>query len=316
VSPGRFFPLCATVALVLAGLSGCGNGREVLPLTIDRAALTPPGDTLAASSTESAVRGITAVMVKDFGLPVPRRLTVYVYKGRRAFEEGLIRDAQLAPVRAAELSNFAIGVGQRRRIFLKEGGFLQTEREWLRLIAHELAHVSQIELAGGEGRAEQWLAEGMAEWVAYAYLEHRGLDSMDRRRVAATSSLRNHATLIQARLDLEGHGTPRGFIAWHLREGSLPTYQLAFLMADYLIERQGLDRVTAYFASFARSRDRHRNFRKAFGRTLAEFEMEVLAHLKSRVSPPAPAADPLDQPPPAGGDPAGAPDGLALAPER
>ena len=43
--------------------------------------------------------------------------------------------------------------------------------EWLRLIAHELTHVSQFELAGGEGRAEQWLAEGMAEHVAFQVLE-------------------------------------------------------------------------------------------------------------------------------------------------
>jgi len=38
----------------------------------------------------------------------------------------------------------------------------------LRLIAHELTHVSQIELAVAKDAGEQWLAEGMAEWVAFS----------------------------------------------------------------------------------------------------------------------------------------------------
>ena len=37
---------------------------------------------------------------------------------------------------------------------------------------------SQIELAQGEGRAEQWLAEGMAEWVAFTVLDRLGLDTL------------------------------------------------------------------------------------------------------------------------------------------
>ena len=44
------------------------------------------------------------------------------------------------------------------------------------------------------------------------------------------------------RLDLDTLGTPRGFTVRHLRDGSLPTYQLAFLMADYLSRRDGFDR--------------------------------------------------------------------------
>ena len=69
------------------------------------------------------------------------------------------------------------------------------------------------------------------------------------------------------------------------REGALPTYQLAFLMADYLVERNGFDRMKRYFGSFARSRDRQRNFRVAFGTTVAAFELDVLAHLKVAAGP-------------------------------
>ncbi len=260
-----------------------GGTRVVLPLAIDPTSLALPADAGTLRSTEAAVRGVAAIMAKNFGLSVPERVTVYVYAGRRAFEQGLIQDARVPPVSAAELSDFAIGVGRRRQLLLNEEGPDRTEREWLRLIAHELTHVSQIELAGAEGRGEQWLAEGVAEWVAYGALERLGLDTVNRRRTAATVGLRKHSTLIQAQLDLETRGDPRGFTLWHQREGSLPTYQLAFLMADYLIERRGFDRVRAYFASFAESRDRRGNFRHAFGGTLDEFETDVLAHLRASV---------------------------------
>ncbi len=138
-------------------------------------------------------------------------------------------------------------------------------------------------MAGGEGRGEQWLAEGMAEWVAFSTLERLGLDTLSSRRLAAVSGIRNHASLLQGGLALEARGTPPGFTRWHVRDGSLPTYQLAFLMADHLIARQGLDTVRGYFASFAQSSDRHANFRHAFGESISEFESGMLTHLNVTV---------------------------------
>lgn len=273
-----------SVALALALLVvGCGSSRLVLPVTIEPDALPLPADARALTTHEAAVRGIAAIFVHELGLPVPEQVTVYVYGSRAVFEQGLIRDGQVSPARAAELSDFAIGVGRRRQLLLNDEGAERASREWLRLIAHELAHVSQIELAQGEGRAEQWLAEGMAEWVAFTVLERLGLDSLARRRAAARRGIRNHAALRAARLDLETLGSPRGFTVRHLREGSLPTYQLAFLMADYLIEREGLARVTDYFRLFAASQDRRENFARAFDQTLERFEAEILEHLQAVV---------------------------------
>jgi hypothetical protein len=220
-------------------------------------------------------------MAKSFGLPVPDSVIVLVYGGRRAFEQGLMRDARVSPVQAAQLSDFAIGVGARGQVLLNDQPTDRTQREWLRLIAHELTHVSQIELTGGEGRGEQWLAEGMAEWVAFSTLEHLGLDTLEHRRQAAMAGIRSHVTLLQRKLDLEARGTPRGFTTWHLQEGSIPVYQLAFLMTDYLVDRRGFEAIRTYFASFRRASDRRKNFDAAFGETLTDFEADVLVRLKT-----------------------------------
>jgi hypothetical protein len=272
---------CFVLVPVVIILVGGSDGRVVIPLWLAPISLAAPSDSRGLGTTEEAVRGIAAIMAKRFGLAVPDRVTVYVYDERLAFERGLIQDARVSPLIAASLSNFAIGVGTRGQMLLYDRPRDRSEREWLRLIAHELTHVSQIELAGGEGRGEQWLAEGMAEWIAYSTLERLGLDSLGRRRLATTSGLERHATLFQDGLDLEARGTPLGFTAWHTREGGLATYQLAFYMADYLIERRGFDRMKAYFASFKDSSDRRANFERAFSETIVDFEADVLAHLRT-----------------------------------
>ena len=273
--------LVLTAMLVVGGCGATRTGRTVVPIAMDPAELTPPADSLTLTTHDSAVRGIAGILVKDLKLPVPEQVTVYVYASRQVFEQGLIHDAQVSPVRAAELSDFAIGVGKRRQLLFNDEAYETRGKEWLRLVAHELAHVSQIELAQGEGRAEQWLAEGMAEWVAFTVLERLGLDTLVQRRTVARGGIRSHAALVAARLDLDTLGSPRGFTVRHLREGSLPTYQLAFLMADYLITRDGLPKVVDYFRSFAQRQNRFDNFRRAFGQSLGEFEHEVLGHLKT-----------------------------------
>jgi hypothetical protein len=130
---------------------------------------------------------------------------MYVYSSRRIFEEGLVQDGQVSRLRAAELSDFAAGIGKRRQLLLHHEGAVSSV-DWLRLLAHELTHVSQIEMAQGEGRAEQWLAEGMAEWVAFHVLERLRLDSQLRRRAAAVQGVRLHPALAERRLDLETLG--------------------------------------------------------------------------------------------------------------
>jgi len=265
------------VALALA-VGGCAGGRTVVPVSMEPASMPIPQSAYEFATHEQAVRGIAAILIQDLRMPVPQHVTVYVYSSRRIFEDGLVQDGRVSRLRAAELSDFAAGIGKRRQLLLHHDGAVSSA-DWLRLVAHELTHVSQIEMAQGEGRAEQWLAEGMAEWTAFHVLERLRLDTLRRRRAAAVQGARRHPGLTEARLDLEVLGTPGGFTNRHLRDGSQATYQLVFLLADHLIQRDGFDRVLEYFHSFRTRVDRRANFREAFGQSLAEFEQEALTHL-------------------------------------
>jgi hypothetical protein len=280
VSARRVAWLAPLVGLGLVAVVGCGGaGRLVLPVLLDESASAAPRYPDDFGSHTAVVRGVAGILARDLGLIVPEQFTVYIYSSRTVFERGLVSDGRLPVVRAVELGEFAAGVGKRRQLLLQDRGGPPSAREWLRLIAHELTHVAQIELAQGEGRAEQWLAEGMAEWAAFAVLERLGLDSLATQRVLATSQARMHPALRERRLDLDQLGTPRGFTERHLREGALETYRLAFLMTDHLIHRQGFASLFTYFGELAAGRGRYDSFRLAFDQSLGEFEQEITAHL-------------------------------------
>jgi hypothetical protein len=250
--------------LLLATTVGAGNGAGGLRVP------APHRDTVEEVVT----------VLSELGLTVPADLAVHVYDSPAAFRRGLLDEAYVRPDRADEIAAFAAGLARPGRVLLNAQA-VRGRREWHRLIAHEVTHVAQFALSGGDGRADQWLAEGLAERVAFAALERLGLDTLADRRKVAREGARRHPGVAAGRLDLAALGSPREFTLRHQRDGSIETYQLTFLMADHLVERFGLDAVLGYFRR-CRTLDRMRAFELSFGLTLGQFETEVLQLLRAR----------------------------------
>jgi hypothetical protein len=111
-------------------------------------------------------------------------------------------------------------------------------------------------------------------------LERQGIDTVAERRERALAGARKHPGFVNGRLDLAALGSPREFTLRHQRDGSLETYQLSFLMADYLVQRHGLDGVLGYFRR-CRTLDRDRAFATTFGLSVEQFEVEILRYLRT-----------------------------------
>jgi hypothetical protein len=256
--------------------------RYLLTLTAVVLLFAAPGiaevaGVMAPAAHRDAVDEVATVM-RDLGLVLPADVRVHVYDTRAAFRRGLIDEAYVATDRVEEIASFAAGLARPGRVLLHSRA-AKGRREWRRLIAHELTHVAQFALAGGDGRADQWLAEGVAERVAFEVLERLGLDTLTERRARGLEGARQHPGFAAGRLDLAALGSPREFTLRHQRDGSLETYQLSFLMADYLVGRFGLDGVLDYFRA-CRRLERERAFVAAFGQPVAQFEAEVLSYLR------------------------------------
>ncbi|HET7342048.1 MAG TPA: hypothetical protein VFL90_11330 [Methylomirabilota bacterium] len=264
----RHVPIAALLFLAACGAAPIASVAPVS--TLDIALEVPPAH-------RPAVEEILGIMRGQLGLPLPAQVSVYVYDSRSAFRAGLMDEGYVAPDRVNEIASFAAGLARPGRVLLHSRA-TRGQTEWRRLIAHEMTHVVEFGLAGGDGRADQWLAEGLAERVAFDVLERLGDGSLADRRARALAGARRHPGYVSGHLDLAALGSPREFTLRHQRDGSLETYQLSFLMADYLVQRHGLTTVLDYFRN-CREMDRDRAFLRTFGQPIQQFETEVLGYL-------------------------------------
>ena len=276
--------LVARLPLLFAILVLAGGATRVVPSTAAAGvtAITTGVEIIGEART-GGIQRVVEVLTRDLGLPLPAGTRVHVYTTRETFRRGLVKDAAMGEDGADELAAFAIGIARPGRALLN-GRLAGGGNEWLRLVAHELTHVAQFELAGGEGRAEQWLAEGVAEYVAFRVLERLGEGSVELHRRVALVRVQRQPAFANGRIDLSTLGSPRDFTLRHQREGSVETYHLSFLLAHYLVERHGLDKVLEYFGRLKRQASEGA-FRAAFGESIATFEKQALAHLRA-ASPP------------------------------
>ncbi len=256
------------------------------------------------TSPESTLGTIATVMTADLGIPLPQGFMAFLYPTWAGYAEGLAVAGGVPVDRAGDIAAYSVGLGQAGRVFVSTETLRDAPRTvWLGILAHELTHVAQYELSGGRrGSSEQWLREGMADWVACQVLERLGESTFARERDEVLTAVALAFPALQGRpLDLTDLGRPLGWEARHLRLGNGPTYRLAFLLTEELIRRRGLPALLHYFRAFAESDDRFGHFRRAFGLSLREFEAEALLRVRAELASvardvPSPEEAPPDPP--------------------
>lgn len=285
--PGAGPALAGALASLCLTVWGCARTPLIAPVQVTAAPVSVPAPYV--TDYRSAVALISNIMVTELRLPLPGEVVVFVYPTREAYAEGLARHGRMSRARAAEIAAYSVGLGQPRRLFISDAGLRGKSRGvWLGVVAHELTHVAQYELSGGRrGRSEQWLREGMADWVAARVLERLGETTFGRRRNQALKAVaRSLHPVDREPPDLARLGTPRGWETWNLYRPEAPSYRLAFLLTDLLIQQHGMDRMIAYFRAFARSNDRFGAFQDAFGVVLGDFAGEAVRRLAAETPPP------------------------------
>ena len=273
-------PICVCLALLIVG-AGCAEvgQRSVVEVVLDR---TAPPPLQEASDPRTILSSVAWVLVERLGLPLSSPLHAYFYSTAEAFELGLVTDARSETWFAKDQARFASGVGTYYGILLREDKFRAASiLARVGLVAHELTHVSQYELAGGRrGRSEQWLREGHADWVRFRVLEHLGLRSYAESRKRILQEVRR-AQSVERFPSLTLLATNREWTTARNESGQVATYYQAFLATDWLVERRGHGAVIEYFRRFGRFDDREGNFEAAFGMSLSRFADEFQSRLGS-----------------------------------
>jgi len=271
------------VALLLAGCATASHRLVYVP--IERG---EPKSVAGDPEDESLLRAVASVLVTRFALPLRAPIRAYFYGSKTAFEAGLVKEALLNATVARDQAAYAVGVGTAHGIFLR-GDQLRAAPLALRagVFAHELAHISQYELAGGgRGVSEQWLREGFADWVKYRTVDVLGIRRYGDSRNAMANAV-GEAMAKGEFPDLDHLSANRDWMAHRRGAGSMATYGQAFLAVDQLVERVGHPTVVDYFRRAGASKDRDASFQASFNVLRAEFVADFrryLAALRARAA--------------------------------
>jgi hypothetical protein len=260
-------------AFVTAGfVAGCAAALEPRTVAFSYSPSKPP-PSARISSYADASAAIAGAFAQDLGFP-PFTATLHLYPDARSFEAALVAVGYDPPF-ARETARVMSGIGGHRRVLLNEEALLPLS--WparVALLAHELTHTLQYELGGGRrGASDQWLREGLAEWVSMRVLERLRAMTPDDYRSRKLRHLRGTRAAEAPRLN--DMATFQQLVRLAARDDIAP-YEQSFVAVDMLIERHGLPAVVRYFTMFATSDDRAGNFVASFGLDLETFEAAVL----------------------------------------
>lgn len=225
-----------------------------------------------------AVEAIAAVISRDLGIPLPHRVSLYLYPTPWAFGHGLEADGGLSSAGAAAMSGYATAVTTPGRVLVNTADL--TDMSWpkrVEILAHELTHIAQRHLAGG--RSMQWLREGFAEWVTAEVVARLGLETRDVRFAKARGRVR----WVKDAGDLPElkHLVTAG--EWNLvqaKPAGAASYDLALLATALLIRDAGLPALVEYFRLAGEPVGATGPFHQAFGVSLKEFEARCDAYLQ------------------------------------
>jgi len=267
--PGARRAAPVLLAVALATLAGCA-ARTAAPVPLDTRLAAPRLSWIRSDA--QALASAARVMTHDLRCP-PVQATLHLFRDEAAFEAGLIARGA-PPALAREAARTMTAVSSHRVV-------LANERRLNRLpwasrtfvLAHELGHVLQYELADGvRGRSEQWLREGFAEWIAMRVVSRLGGLPFTRLAAARARTVAGWPGPMPPLVSLGS------FTDWaRATDGprSPPLTELVTLAVIDLIETYGLDALLQYFRASAAPSDAESDFRDAFGVTRAAFDARM-----------------------------------------
>jgi len=231
---------------------------------------------------EDTLSAIACVFAREFNLSV-HGIYVLFHSNERAFESSLASANKFDATYARQTATWAVALSTTERIFVNEAVLSRLPwPEQIRVLAHELAHTAQYRLAGGrKSTSDQWLREGVAEWMASSIVDSLKLAPLAKRKALALARV-SKAGRDGALPALHRMVTFYDFAALRSTLGNPATYDQAFIAADFLIQCCGLPSILQYFRLFGQSDDRLQNFRTAFGKDLSTFEDEFRLHVRGQ----------------------------------
>ena len=273
------------VALILVGSAAVVRPSEAAPPCQEHeiALAGPAPASLERSASTNELIDATARVIRDkLGLPFSPAYKAYICSDEAAFAEALLRNFGVRGVGGDwGIVPSAAGLATRVGVFLRGDYLARTSfRRRVTVIAHELAHLSQQDLARHrDERLPVWMLEGHADWVAFQVLDLLGLQAYAESRAVVVRSVTGAVTPVEHFPDLD---TLADHESWNRSVRSVPaTYGQAFLAVEYLIERSSRAALVKFMSSSVEVDDPQERWADVFSMPYRTFAADFRAHLQS-----------------------------------
>lgn len=295
---GAFKRLAWTVCCGLF-FHACSAAPQAIPIPAPSENAARSLDWLNENYSE-VLSAISTAMVRELKFPQIQGVVTF-YSNYQTFENGLAAEFEANARRAEERTgrrqpesvrqeNIAVLARQRsvtaaavainNKVLVHEIAFRRYPwSERVRVLAHEMTHVLQRNLAGRRPASwENWMIEGFADWVGYKVLDSLNIEDFAKSRqrvvdsVIAGSARQTLPSLIQLH-------TQGDILTWTRSQGRHAAYGQGMVAIDLLVEEKGIAAVLDYFRKFAKLNNRQGNFSEAFGETLENFDAKFSQYL-------------------------------------
>ena len=212
----------------------------------------------------------TVQYYSEAGLLLHKPVTIVLTRNRKAF---LTEAASRFGISEFEVNRVGKGVdalsGARFIVINVDG--TPTPRQRMFLLAHELTHQYQRQIAGVKAVEVKWMLEGMAEAVGAQVVARSGFMSVEQYKANWQTGIcmaKNKPVLTQLRTSQEWSSALSVY-------GSGLTYKTAGLGNLILLEQYGMQSVIQYFAEIGKGKNSNEAFQNAFDVEILQFERSL-----------------------------------------
>jgi len=258
--------VCLSVFLLLGCASASPGDKAANRITVEALDGILPAETADVRQAADS----TLAYYQEAGLQLQQPVTIVLARDRKTFLAETMSRFRISELEANRVAQGVDALAGNGLIIVNVGG-IPTPRQRTFLVAHELTHHVQRQLAGARAGEVKWLLEGMAEAVGAQVSARQGFLSMEQYKANWQNGLRAAAKKPQLAELRSSKGWANSLSAY----GSGLTYKTAGLSALVLSEQYGMQSIIQYFTELGQGQSPDAAFHHSFGRELLDFEGTV-----------------------------------------
>ena len=267
----RLLPWLTLCLLTLLLLTGCVSAApDKAPPSLLISIESGDGITLEETADFQQAARATTAYYQEQGLQLKKPVTLVLTRNRQAFLTESITRFKVSELEVHKAAKAVDALAGDHLIVFNVDG-TPTTRQRVFILAHELTHQYQRELAGANADGVKWMLEGMAEAVGAQLVARAGFFSVPQYKANWQTGI----AMSPQKPFLNELRTSSGWSNSLTTYGGPLTYKTAGLATLILLERYGTPKFLAYFRELNRGSTPEEAFRKAFDLDMGQFENEI-----------------------------------------